>query len=61
MACTPLVPPFGPHGLLNTTVLERVRLLTGGCLRGTVSGGGAPPNVDAFFNTIGIPIWKGMG
>ena len=51
-----------PHGLLNTAVLERIRLLTGGCLRGTVSGGGAlPPDVDEFFNVLGIPILEGYG
>ena len=53
---------LAPHGLFNTAVLERLRLLTGGCLRGTVSGGGAlAPDVDDFFHMLGIPIWEGYG
>lgn len=51
-----------PAFLLNRLVLSKLRAATGGCLRGTISGGGAlPPHVDAFFNDIGIPVLEGYG
>lgn len=51
-----------PALLLDRLVLSKLRSATGGCLRGTISGGGAlPPHVDAFFNDIGIPVLEGYG
>ncbi|MEX2396664.1 MAG: long-chain fatty acid--CoA ligase, partial [Balneolales bacterium] len=50
------------YGFFNAVVLENVRLSTGGSLKATVSGGGAlPPEIDRFFNTIGIPVLEGYG
>jgi long-chain acyl-CoA synthetase len=50
------------HGFFNAAVLERVRLSVGGCLRGTISGGGAlPGSIDRFFNSIGIAVLEGYG
>jgi long-chain acyl-CoA synthetase len=50
------------HGFFNAAVLERVRLSVGGCLRGTISGGGAlPRSIDRFFNAIGIAVLEGYG
>jgi long-chain acyl-CoA synthetase len=50
------------HGFFNAAVLERIRLSVGGCLRGTISGGGALPTViDKFFNSLGIPVLEGYG
>lgn len=51
-----------PALLLDRIFLRKVRAVCGGCLRGTVSGGGAlPPEVDRFFNDLGIPILEGYG
>ncbi|MEQ9364546.1 MAG: long-chain fatty acid--CoA ligase [Leptospirales bacterium] len=51
-----------PYRLLDTIVLKKIRMATGGKLRGSVSGGGALPfHVDEFFNTIGIPVLEGYG
>jgi long-chain acyl-CoA synthetase len=51
-----------PALLLDRLILAKVRGVTGGCLRGTISGGGAlPPHVDAFFNDVGIPVLEGYG
>lgn len=51
-----------PFLLLDQLVLKKLRLVVGGCFRGTISGGGAlPPHVDAFFNDIGIPVLEGYG
>ncbi|EIJ41181.1 AMP-forming long-chain acyl-CoA synthetase [Beggiatoa alba B18LD] len=53
---------FLPYKLLDTIVLSKLRAVTGGCFRGTVSGGGAlPRHIDEFFNFIGIPILEGYG
>lgn len=53
---------FLPWFLLDRIVLNKLRSVTGGCLRGTISGGGAlPPHVDAFFNDLGIPVLEGYG
>lgn len=53
---------FLPHLILDAIVLKKIRQATGGCLRGTVSGGGALPlHVDEFFNAIGIPLMEGYG
>lgn len=50
------------YGFFNAAVLENVRLKVGGCLKGTISGGGAlPPEIDKFFNAIGIPVLEGYG
>jgi len=47
---------------LNAVVLEKLRMVVGGCFKGTVSGGGAlQPHVDQFFNYIGIPVLEGYG
>lgn len=55
-----LVLPF--HGFFYAAVLERLRLATGGGMKGSVSGGGALPEyVDKFFNYIGIPVLEGYG
>lgn len=51
-----------PYKLLDAIVLKKIRMATGGKLRGSVSGGGALPfHVDEFFNTIGIPVLEGYG
>lgn len=51
-----------PFRLLDGIVLGKLRSVVGGCLRGTISGGGAlPPYVDEFFNDIGIPVMEGYG
>lgn len=50
------------YGFFNATVLENIRLVTGGSLKATVSGGGALPlEIDRFFNYIGIPVLEGYG
>jgi len=50
------------YGFFNAAVLETVRLKAGGSLKGTISGGGAlPPEIDHFFNAIGIPVLEGYG
>lgn len=55
-----LVLPF--FGFFHAAVLERLRLATGGGMKGSVSGGGAlPGHVDKFFNYIGIPVLEGYG
>ncbi len=51
-----------PYGMLNTAVLEQIRLSVGGSFKGTISGGGAlQPHVDEFFNYLGIPVLEGYG
>jgi len=51
-----------PYCLLDKLVLEKVRAMIGGKLRGTISGGGAlQTHVDEFFNFTGIPILEGYG
>ncbi|TGL40374.1 AMP-dependent synthetase/ligase [Leptospira perdikensis] len=51
-----------PYLILDTLVLKKIRQVTGGNLRGTVSGGGALPlHIDEFFNTIRIPVFEGYG
>lgn len=51
-----------PSKLLDMIVFEKIREALGGCLRGTISGGGAlPAHVDEFFNVIGIPVYEGYG
>jgi long-chain acyl-CoA synthetase len=55
-----IVVPF--YGFFNVAVLEPVRLSAGGSLKATISGGGAlPPEIDRFFNYIGIPVLEGYG
>lgn len=55
-----LVVPW--FGFFNAVVLESVRLSTGGSLKATISGGGAlSPEIDHFFNNIGIPVLEGYG
>lgn len=50
------------YGFFNAAVLESVRLKVGGSLKCTISGGGAlPPEIDTFFNAIGIPVLEGYG
>lgn len=51
-----------PYLFFDLIVLRKVRQVTGGKLRGTVSGGGSLPfHIDEFFNTIGIPVFEGYG
>ncbi|MDX2226043.1 MAG: AMP-binding protein [Verrucomicrobiae bacterium] len=51
-----------PYLILDALVLRKLRGVVGGCLRGTISGGGAlQPHVDEFFNYIGIPVLEGYG
>ncbi len=51
-----------PYALFNFVVLRKIRKAMGGCLRFSVSGGGALPlHVDLFFNNIGIAIYEGYG
>jgi long-chain acyl-CoA synthetase len=53
---------FLPWVVLDRVILSKLRAVTGGALRGTISGGGAlPPHVDAFFNDLGIPVLEGYG
>jgi len=53
---------FLPEKLLDAVVLKKIRMASGGALRGTISGGGALPlHVDKFFNNIGIPVLEGYG
>jgi long-chain acyl-CoA synthetase len=53
---------FLPFKLGDILVLSKIRLATGGNLKGSVSGGGALPyHVDQFFNQIGIPVLEGYG
>jgi len=50
------------YGFFNAAVLESVRQKAGGSLKGTISGGGAlSPEIDRFFNAIGIPVLEGYG
>jgi len=57
-----LVITFLPFRLFDLIVLKKIRAATGGCLKGSVSGGGALPfHVDLFFNNIGIPVLEGYG
>lgn len=47
---------------LDFIVLRKIREATGGCLKASVSGGGAlQKHVDAFFNDIGIKVLEGYG
>lgn len=47
---------------LRPVVIRKLLDACGGELRGTISGGGAlPPEVDRFFNDIGIPVCEGYG
>jgi long-chain acyl-CoA synthetase len=51
-----------PYFLLDLIVLKKLRMATGGQMKGTISGGGALPlHVDEFFNYIGIPVLEGYG
>ncbi|MCW7468496.1 AMP-dependent synthetase/ligase [Leptospira kanakyensis] len=51
-----------PYLIMDFIVLRKIRQVTGGNLRGTVSGGGSLPfHIDEFFNTIGIPVFEGYG
>ncbi len=53
---------FMPAQIADRVVFEKIREVLGGCLRGTISGGGALPiHVDEFFNVIGIPVYEGYG
>ena len=59
LKCLVLLPFFG---FFNAAVLETVRQKAGGGLRATISGGGAlSPEIDRFFNAIGIPVLEGYG
>lgn len=46
----------------HAVVFKPIKAVTGGKLRGAISGGGLmPPHVDRFFRTLGIPILVGYG
>ena len=50
--------PFTTLGFIP----RKLRMITGGNLRFTISGGGAlPTHIDAFFNDIGIVVLEGYG
>jgi long-chain acyl-CoA synthetase len=50
------------YGFFNVAVLERIRQVAGGSMKGTISGGGAlPEHIDAFFNNMGITVLEGYG
>jgi long-chain acyl-CoA synthetase len=50
------------YGFFNAAVLEPVRQKAGGSLKASISGGGAlSPEIDRFFNAIGIPVLEGYG
>lgn len=50
------------YGFFNAAVLENVRLKAGGCLKATISGGGAlPMAIDQFYRKIGIHVLEGYG
>jgi long-chain acyl-CoA synthetase len=51
-----------PAALFDRLVFRRLRAVTGGALRGPISGGGLmPPHVDRFFRSIGLPVYVGYG
>jgi long-chain acyl-CoA synthetase len=48
--------------LAHRFVFRKLRAVTGGRMRGAVSGGGLmPPHIDTFFRVIGVPILVGYG
>lgn len=50
------------YGFFNVAVLERIRQVAGGSMKGTISGGGAlPEHIDLFFNNMGITVLEGYG
>ncbi len=51
-----------PGLCLDALVLRKLRMVAGGALRGTISGGGAlPRHIDEFLNYAGIPLLEGYG
>ncbi len=51
-----------PDRLAHRVVFSKLRKVTGGRLRGAISGGGLmPAHVDHFFRNIGVPILVGYG
>lgn len=51
-----------PDRLAAAVVFKRMRKLTGGRLRGAISGGGhMPDHIDRFLRTIELPILVGYG
>lgn len=50
------------HKLGNVLVFSKIKKVTGGRLRGAISGGGLmPQHIDRFFQAIGVPILVGYG
>ncbi len=51
-----------PYRLLDALVFSKIRAVTGGKLRATMSGGSALPlHVDKFFNNMGLRVLEGYG
>jgi long-chain acyl-CoA synthetase len=51
-----------PDRLAHMVVFSKIRRVTGGRLRGAISGGGhMPGHIDRFFRVIGVPILVGYG
>ncbi|PSP16962.1 MAG: long-chain fatty acid--CoA ligase, partial [Cyanobacteria bacterium QS_8_64_29] len=50
------------HALADRLVYRTIRAGVGGCLKATISGGGALPRyIDDFYELVGIPILVGYG
>jgi long-chain acyl-CoA synthetase len=51
-----------PDRLVHKVVFGRIKGVTGGRLRGAISGGGLMPvHLDRFFRVVGVPILIGYG
>lgn len=61
-ACVTMFVLAVPYFVLDRIVLKKIRAVTGGAMRGSLSGGGAlPEHIDRFFNDIGVPVLEGYG
>lgn len=53
---------FLPYRLLDALVFSKIRAVTGGKLKATMSGGSALPlHVDKFFTNLGLLVLEGYG